>query len=476
MKKTLLSISLVLISFLSNAQVFDVDTLNWTGSVKNRVNYVILADGYTSSSADQTKLKTDAQKIVTSFFNTIPYKEYKNYVNFILVKVISKQSGASHPKNSSDNDCGSQPAATVDNYFGSSFDCGGGNYHRLLCTTKDNLIPGVMASNWPTYDQVLIIVNTPYYGGAGGQYATTSTDASGVEIAIHEVGHSFGTLADEYWAGSQYATNSLPNMTNVSSPTTVKWKHWVGLQSVGVYPYTGSGSSGWYKPVNGTCKMEYLGSGYPFCPVCRETHVEKFHKLVRPYDTLSPVTSKQIDVTNKNIDFKLNTVLPTPNTLKITWTLNGVVQKSVQNLSLNSLAPSALKNGSNTLIATILDTTAYARVTSHATQHKYIVTWDLNYSSATGLDIVTQHSEIEYILSPNPVTEFLTFKGKLPKAETYTVLATDIKGTQIKLAEFEYLNLENEVKIPVFQLSKGIYIIDIVGDNGKLITEKIVVE
>jgi hypothetical protein len=82
----------------------------------------------------------------------------------------------------------------VDNYFGSAFDSY--NIHRLLVPTKTFAINNVLATNVPNYDQVVILVNSPYYGGSGGQFATSSTHTSANEIAIHEIGHSFVGLID----------------------------------------------------------------------------------------------------------------------------------------------------------------------------------------------------------------------------------------------------------------------------------------
>ena len=266
MKKILTTSYFCIAVLLLNAQKFKVDTIHYSGPTENRVNLVILGDGYTS--AEQAKFLSDANTIKTKFLETSPYTEYKNYFNVFAVEVISTQSGASHAGNSSDNACAGQPTATVNNYFGSAFDAGGGGYHRLLVVTKNSAVTNVLATNTPFYDQALIIVNTTYYGGAGGQHAVSSMASSASEIAIHEVGHSFPSLADEYWAGSQYTTDAKPNMTSNGNSSTVKWKIWNGVNTVGVYPH--SGDPKWFKPTTNYCKMEVLGK--VFCPVCKEAH------------------------------------------------------------------------------------------------------------------------------------------------------------------------------------------------------------
>ncbi|HSH65824.1 MAG TPA: M64 family metallopeptidase, partial [Bacteroidia bacterium] len=368
MKKNTITAYFCLLALCLSAQKFKVDTIQYSGPTSNRVNLVIMGDGYTSS--EQTKFLNDAKSINTKFFQTTPYTEYKNYFNIFAVEVISSQSGASHSGNSSDNACGSQPTASVNNYFGSAFDAGGGGYHRLLVVTKNSAVTNVLATNTPFYDQALVIVNTTYYGGAGGQYAVSSMASSASEIAIHECGHSFSNLADEYWAGSQYATDSKPNMTSNGNTSTVKWKIWNGVNSVGVYPHTGDPN--WFKPTSNNCKMEVLGK--TFCPVCREAHIEKIHSLVKPYDDFTPANTSTIPIDISNVQFSVNAILPIQNTLKVEWLLNGT---TVNGNSLTYSLPASSVSGTQQLQAKLIDTTGLVRIATHATQHVYLITWNV---------------------------------------------------------------------------------------------------
>src|SRR5690606_23432303 len=106
------------------------------------------------------------------------------------------------------------------NYFGSSYDNFGS--HRLLYSSNYALISTVLANNFPEYDQALILVNAPYYGGSGGTFPFTSTDASSIEIAIHELGHSFSNLKDEYYPGDVLEAKAI-NMTHNNNVPNNKW-------------------------------------------------------------------------------------------------------------------------------------------------------------------------------------------------------------------------------------------------------------
>lgn len=370
MKKYLLLFGWLVGASLSFAQTFPTESLLNNGDRSKLINIVVLGDGYTAAQLDQ--FKADAQNITNYLFSVTPFKEYKNYFNVDIVKVPSNQSGAKHPATATDVNEPVIPAANPDNYFGSTFDFG--NIHRLLVPTKYAAISSVLASNFPDYDQVLIIVNSTEYGGSGGAYATTSINSSAFEIAVHELGHSFSALSDEYWAGDVYARESA-NMTQQTNPSLVKWKNWYGLNNVGIFQHGTSGNQAlWYRP-HQNCKMRFLGVN--FCSVCREAIVEQIHNLASPITGFSPANSATLTA-NSNLNFALSTLKPVPNTLEITWTLNG--NSLVTNSDTHLLNTSSLVSGSNTLVAKVIDKTTLSKSDTHPTAHQYLVSWNIQYT------------------------------------------------------------------------------------------------
>jgi hypothetical protein len=467
MKKIFTTSYFCIIAIFLNAQKFKVDTILYSGPTSNRVNLVILGDGYTSS--EQSKFLTDANSITTKFFQTSPYTEYKNYYNVFAVEVISSQSGASHAGNSSDNACAGQPTTTVSNYFGSAFDAGGGGYHRLLVVTKNSAVTNVLAANTPFYNQALIIVNTTYYGGAGGQHAVSSMATSASEIAIHEVGHSFPNLADEYWAGSQYATDSKPNMTSNGDAATVKWKIWNGVNTVGVYPH--SGDQKWFKPTTSNCKMEVLGK--TFCPVCREAHIEKIHSLVKPYNGYTPANTSTIPVDIGNVQFSVDGILPIQNTLKVQWLLNGT---SVKNNSLTYTLQATSVTGTQQLQAKLVDTTPLVRIATHFTQHVYLITWNVK-KTAMGIEVNSNEKEVAYLLSGNPLSSRSSLKYDLNKSARIQLNLIDMNGKIITLEDQSKSKGPYTVDLnpEAYKLASGIYLLSMTMDGTNVIQEKIIV-
>ncbi len=206
-------------NFVTAAAVTPIEV---NGPSSTKFDLVFVGDGYTSA-----QLGTYAQH-VQSKFNEImamePFKSNRTQFNAWRVDVISAQSGV-------DNDPtqGVLKNTALDMYFW----CNG--TERLLCvnTTKAQQ----QAASAPDADQILALGNTTKYGGAGGTIATAAGGhASAGQIAIHELGHSIGRLADEYdYGGGTCYPFSEPTEPNVSKLTAAqmrasgtKWASYLG--------------------------------------------------------------------------------------------------------------------------------------------------------------------------------------------------------------------------------------------------------
>lgn len=363
--------SLISVSVLT-AQTFPVDTIVYHGNPNKFINIIFLGDGFTDS--EQGAYLQEVQDVSDYLFNTSPFKEYQKYFNVFAISVPSAQSGTDHPGTATDVTEPVFPVESVNTYFNSTFDAG--NIHRLLVAANGSAINNVLIQNFPLYDQVLILVNSPNYGGSGGSRAVGSLHASAAEIMLHEMGHSFGGLADEYYAGDQYA-NERANMTRETNPNLVRWKNWMDDFGIGIFQHCcGGNSAEWYRPHQG-CKMRALGTQYPFCSVCTETMIERIHHLFGTPVTAYEPNQSVVSACGNPIEFVLQTVAPIPNTLSIIWTLNG--DDIEFNKDSVTITGSALNPGSNTLSVTITDDTELSRKDDHPSNHTYSVTWTINY-------------------------------------------------------------------------------------------------
>jgi hypothetical protein len=439
----------VLFAFLALAnqaksQTFSVDSVIYNGPIEKFINLVFLSDGFKES--ELAAYKTSVQKSGSNFLNVSPFVEYRNYFNVFAINVPSKESGSDHPRTAPDCPPESEhPKLVVDTYFNTTFDSN--NIHRLLVSNNYSGINSVIMNNFPLFDQNIMLVNTVYYGGSGGSTSIASLHSSTNELVLHESGHTFAALGDEYWAGDGYAGEKV-NMTKETNPELVKWKNWLGVDGVGIYQHGTSGvAASWYRP-HENCKMRVLGKN--FCPVCKEAItlkiLQKFGTPVKSYSPEQPT----ISLNAQPIVFKVSLYKPNPNTLRTKWFLNG------NNIALNSdsltLNSNQLVNGINSLSVQVLDTTALIRAESHAKTNTYTINWTVS-KTISGSNKLTGPSGLK--IYPNPFTsEFVI----------------ECEGNQ-EITKFEIINAIGQVVssgsftaktiVDATNLDAGIYIVKI---------------
>lgn len=458
MKIHLLFIASLLCIQISFSQTFVVEAIKSSGDDDKRINLVIMGDGY--QVGELTQFETDAIAFMNDMFSQEPYASYENYFNVYIIKVISNESGATHPGTAGDEPVPAVPVSTVDNFFGTAYDSFG--IHRLLYTANTALISSVLADNFPLYDQAMILVNAPYYGGSGGEFPIASTGISAGEIAIHELGHSFVDLNDEYYPGDLLAAESI-NMTQDNNPITVKWKNWIGTNSVGIFPYGTSGNpSTWFRP-HQTCKMRFLG--FDFCAVCSEGTIEKIHSLVSPIDSFLPA-STSISNPTFPLNFQLNLIHTIPNTLESTWVLNSSNFES--NMDDITVLENDLNNGLNNLTVVVHDATTLLDVDNHDITHVYTVAWTID--NTLGIQDV-EVNDYNIAMYPNPSNNIVNISMENTLGKNIAMEIISMDGKKIKSE-----NISNKVnkQIDISALNQGIYITNFYANDVLISSKKLI--
>lgn len=245
------------------------------GDPATKVDLVFLAEGYTLEEMD--KFEIDAQRFIDYMFSFEPYTSQKDKFNIWLVKSESMESGTDIPGDS----------IFKNTVLNSNFYTFGSE--RYL-TTEDFTAVRDAASLVP-YDDICILVNSEKYGGGGiyNHYCISSVDhALSNEVFIHELGHSLGGLADEYY-NSSTAYNDFfnlgiepwqPNLTTLVN-FDLKWKSLMDTETpiptpreeqyqntIGVYEGGGYVNKGMYSPYI-DCRMK-TNEAKGFCPVCQD--------------------------------------------------------------------------------------------------------------------------------------------------------------------------------------------------------------
>lgn len=225
--------------------VAKVETIIKNGPPEKSVDIVIAGDGYTA--AQMGKWRSDADNLIKQLMNVPPYSQYKNRFNVHRIDVASDEEGA-----------GWIGPESKRNAFGSHFNCY--NTERLLCVDNaevNRIFHSLLSEN--QMDIKIVIANDSRYGGAGGEIATASTHADSFQVLIHEIGHSFGGLADEYGGGERDCDFSRepaePNVTLQKNPQLVKWK---GIPDTGVFEGGKYCDKGFYRPYENSL-MRSLG-------------------------------------------------------------------------------------------------------------------------------------------------------------------------------------------------------------------------
>ena len=188
------------------------------GDPSTKVDLLLLGDGYTA--AERRKFEADSRRLLAVLFATPPFKERRRDFNVWGLVPAARESGISRPSTGIHR---SNPVSSTYDAFGS----------ERYVLAFDNKAFRRHASYAP-YDVVEIVVNARTYGG-GGIYGLYSTVAAGSAeapyIFVHEFGHHFAALADEYYTSPVAYLPSTkreepwePNVTALLDPAALKWK------------------------------------------------------------------------------------------------------------------------------------------------------------------------------------------------------------------------------------------------------------
>jgi hypothetical protein len=254
-----------------------------TGPNSNRIDIIFVGDGYLAEDLSTVYVQ-HTQAMLNHMFNEgeDPFPRYRNFFNVYRVNVVSKERGADVPPLGIFRDT----ALNAKYYYD-------GITERLLSIDPVRGLQEILAAIQGTdvkAEMIFATINDSKYGGSGGLFANyAGGNYFATEVALHEVGHSFAKLADEYtYGGPASYTGSEPVEANVTKdPTGNKWAEWLGYNQpgigiIGAYEGAKYSTQGLYRPSLDS-KMRSLGQ--PFDAVSREQFVEGFYRLVRPLDT-----------------------------------------------------------------------------------------------------------------------------------------------------------------------------------------------
>src|SRR6266850_1270492 len=196
-------------------------TIQKMGEPAAKVDFLILGDGYTA--AEAKKFEADARRLTRVLFSTSPFKEHRKDFNVWALCPHASESGISRPSTGLYHD---SPLGTTYDAFGSE---------RYVLTFCNHSLRKV--AQFAPYEFIEVLANNRTYGGGGifNLYSTVAVDnAFANYVFVHEFGHHFAGLADEYYTSAvSYApaTERIepwePNATAMLDPANLKWKELV---------------------------------------------------------------------------------------------------------------------------------------------------------------------------------------------------------------------------------------------------------
>ena len=231
-----------------------------SGDPKEKIDVAIMAEGYTEAEMDI--FYRDAQATVDALLSHEPFASMKDRFNIVAVASPSQDSGVSVPRE------GKWCRTAVDSHFDTFYS------DRYLTTLHLSQMHDAL-SGLP-YEHIIILANTDTYGGGGiyNSYTlTTARHSAFAPVVVHEFGHSFGGLTDEYAYDDQYVEYYYPDIEPWEQNITTmadfskKWKDLYEQGVVGLVEGGGYQTKGVWRPQE-NCRMR-TNAAPAFCPVCQ---------------------------------------------------------------------------------------------------------------------------------------------------------------------------------------------------------------
>jgi hypothetical protein len=341
------------------------------GPPSNRLNLVVLSEGYTIDQFE--RFRQDADEVVCALLARPPFNEHRSFFNASAIFVASPQAGADHPAN----------GIFRQTYFNSSFDS---SADFLITIPPDAFNPdyqqgqgkvdALLQTFAPHCQLPILLVNDPNLGGSDGGSHTAITArgfsvVAAVDILGHEAGHVLASLGDEYTnANPGYADIEEPNTTRESRLDNIKWKAWIDPTTpvptpasvdcssvVGAFEGAHYHATAWYRPKL-NCAMRSVGA--PFCEVCQEALVLSLHRWVWPVDAFSPAATNLLVTSTAPLTFAVTTLQPAAHQPSIRWQVDAKDLSGATNATLQC-QPQALGNGLHSVTVTVHDDTPLVR-------------------------------------------------------------------------------------------------------------------
>ncbi len=424
----------------------NVVPLQITGPPEERLNLILLGDGYTAGEMDKFHADVDRNQNVQ--WSVEPFRSYRNYFNVYVVETPSVDTGISCDPDDGNvrrntvfnlqyaNQCPADPLAR-----GITYGSGGAQARNEILT--NHVAPALGLSPNAQNIQTLALANTFTYGGIGGVHATTSAGSpQGPLVSLHELAHSLGNLQDEY----AYRDRGVPGAPHPDSePNSIhhtrmtseemiqreaKWWRWLGEESEsggiiraadpdgyesGLY----NGSNVWRPSPHSMMRH----TGFYFDQVSREHMVQRITGM-RNAGQMPVQSTPEGEVGDSDVLW-VETMHPRFHMLDVTWEINGEAVADRNNSRHLDLSVLNVQQGDEIKV-TVQDRTEFVRDPQHLDGPRMTQTreWtigealpeikvDIEFTNSSSQENALAYDEIAFVQTPNPNDRMLTVTWEL---------------------------------------------------------------
>ena len=305
------------------------ECLHRGGPAERRIDVTVMGDGFTIDNEDQQLQEKWAKLCLEVLWSEKSFGEYRNYFNFWFVRLASLEEGVDpnlspeEKRRIEERNKGRSRKRKTE--FSTALDCkAAGPQGQVMADPRlVRYWTRVAAAEEPAVDDDGYAIAFARFGilgmGGGGIANVGRPDRS---VTVHEFGHAFVGLLDEYANNPGAPTGPIraPNASRESDPAKVPWAHFLEkkIANVGVFEGGATYQKGVWRPAR-SCAMNSAGhSGY--CPVCREAAILRIYSQVSPIDTTSPMPDMLVR-TKAGGDTMLcvTPMKPLKHELKVTW-------------------------------------------------------------------------------------------------------------------------------------------------------------
>jgi hypothetical protein len=316
------------------------------GPPANRINYVIVGDGYSEADLDTTYVEHLEEMLSARFTPEMePYLRYRSFINICALKVPSAQSGIME-----------SPGDTAFDGYGNDESRLGYINDDKVYAKIDELLPAEIEVDWTA-----VVLNDAEWWNSGGRIMVWSgghEDAA--RAAMHEGGHSFQRLADEYGGNCTFSGDESDMRINVTMDevnTAGKWTHWLdfdhnpGTGMQGTFEGAQYCDSGAFRPTQDSVMNSLWASAY-FNAISREQAVRILYEKIDPIDSSTPPGATDAQT--------LNVQVIDPAVISLEWSVDGAIVAGETSADFD-VAALGLAPGSHEITARAYDATDWVR-------------------------------------------------------------------------------------------------------------------